>query len=132
MIKLILGLCTKCNSNSTRDEAPGTFDPDPNPAFNYYVKKCVFKWTFDFLFIKLFPLFFFYYFLKTFFSAQGLLSQPDTSVTRDCIAICKQTSSCISFTVGNGLDRANIKRDREKEAKRDMYIYIETALLVRY
>ena len=25
--------------------------------------------------------------------------QPDTSVTRDCIAICKQTSSCVSFTV---------------------------------
>jgi len=32
-------------------------------------------------------------------TSQGLLSQPDTSVTRDCIAICKQTSSCISFTV---------------------------------
>ena len=33
-------------------------------------------------------------------TSQGLLSQPDTSVTRDCIAICKQTSSCTSFTVG--------------------------------
>ena len=33
-------------------------------------------------------------------TSQGLLSQPDTAVTRDCIAICKQTSSCSSFTVG--------------------------------
>ena len=33
-------------------------------------------------------------------SSQGLLSQPDTSVTRDCIAICKQTGACNSFTVG--------------------------------
>ena len=33
-------------------------------------------------------------------TSQGLLSQPDTSVTRDCIAICKQTSACSSFTVG--------------------------------
>ena len=29
-----------------------------------------------------------------------LLTQPDTSVTRDCIAICKQSSACSSFTVG--------------------------------
>ena len=29
-----------------------------------------------------------------------LLTQPDTSVTRDCIAICKQSSACTSFTVG--------------------------------
>ena len=29
-----------------------------------------------------------------------LLTQPDQSVTRDCIAICKQSSACSSFTVG--------------------------------
>ena len=36
-------------------------------------------------------------------TSQGLLSQPDTSVTRDCIAICKQTSACSSFTVGKSV-----------------------------
>ena len=30
-------------------------------------------------------------------SSQGLLSQPDTSVTRDCIAICKQTGKSPKF-----------------------------------
>ena len=33
-------------------------------------------------------------------TSRGLLTQPDTSVTRDCIAICKQSSNCNSFTVG--------------------------------
>jgi hypothetical protein len=32
-------------------------------------------------------------------TSRGLLTQPDTSVTRDCIAICKQSSNCNSFTV---------------------------------
>ena len=36
-------------------------------------------------------------------TSRGLLTQPDTSVTRDCIAICKQSSNCNSFTVGKGL-----------------------------
>eukprot|EP00095_Tigriopus_kingsejongensis_P000115 maker-scaffold983_size73474-snap-gene-0.8 protein:Tk00115 transcript:maker-scaffold983_size73474-snap-gene-0.8-mRNA-1 annotation:"PREDICTED: uncharacterized protein LOC100909276" len=31
--------------------------------------------------------------------SRGLLTQPDTSVTRDCIAICKQSANCQSFTV---------------------------------
>ena len=31
---------------------------------------------------------------------RGPLTQPDTSVTRDCIAICKQSAACNSFTVG--------------------------------
>ena len=33
-------------------------------------------------------------------NSRGLLTQPDTSVTRDCIAICKQSSACNIFTVG--------------------------------
>ena len=33
-------------------------------------------------------------------TSKGLLTQPDTSVTRDCIAICKQSGNCNSFTVG--------------------------------
>jgi hypothetical protein len=33
-------------------------------------------------------------------NSRGLLTQPDTSVTRDCIAICKQSSACNVFTVG--------------------------------
>ena len=33
-------------------------------------------------------------------TSKGLLTQPDTSVTRDCIAICKQSAKCNSFTVG--------------------------------
>ena len=33
-------------------------------------------------------------------TSKGLLTQPDTSVTRDCIAICKQSANCNSFTVG--------------------------------
>lgn len=32
-------------------------------------------------------------------NSRGLLTQPETSVTRDCIAICKQSSGCKSFTV---------------------------------
>ena len=39
---------------------------------------------------------------------QGLLSQPDTSVTRDCIAICKQTSACNSFTVGKTVTESQL------------------------
>ena len=31
---------------------------------------------------------------------RGLVTQEDTSVTRDCIAICKQSSACTTFTVG--------------------------------
>jgi hypothetical protein len=30
---------------------------------------------------------------------RGLVTQEDTSVTRDCIAICKQSSACTTFTV---------------------------------
>ena len=33
-------------------------------------------------------------------SSRGLLAQPESAVTRDCIAICKQSTSCTSFTVG--------------------------------
>ena len=33
-------------------------------------------------------------------NSRGLLTQPDPSVTRDCIAICKQSSACNVFTVG--------------------------------
>lgn len=36
-------------------------------------------------------------------NSRGLLTQPDTSVTRDCIAICKQSSACNIFTVGEFL-----------------------------
>ena len=36
-------------------------------------------------------------------TSRGLLTQPDTSVTRDCIAICKQSSNCNSFTVGKSI-----------------------------
>ena len=31
---------------------------------------------------------------------QGLVSQPGTAVTRDCAALCRQTSTCAAFTVG--------------------------------
>ncbi len=33
-------------------------------------------------------------------TSRGLLAQPESAVTRDCIAICKQSSTCTSFTVG--------------------------------
>ena len=33
-------------------------------------------------------------------NVRGLVTQEDTSVTRDCIAICKQSSACTTFTVG--------------------------------
>ena len=32
--------------------------------------------------------------------SSGLISQPDTAVTRNCLAICKQSANCNSFTVG--------------------------------
>jgi hypothetical protein len=31
---------------------------------------------------------------------QGLLHQPGTAVTRDCTAVCRQSTTCKAFTVG--------------------------------
>ena len=31
---------------------------------------------------------------------QGLVSQPGTAVTRDCAALCRQTTTCAAFAVG--------------------------------
>ena len=51
--------------------------------------------------------------------ARGLLTQPDTSVTRDCIAICKQSSSCNSFTVGECT-----AREEKKNANFVGYLFV--------
>ena len=42
-------------------------------------------------------------------TSKGLLTQPDTSVTRDCIAICKQSAKCNSFTVGKNYAHCKVE-----------------------
>ena len=42
-------------------------------------------------------------------TSKGLLTQPDTSVTRDCIAICKQSAKCNSFTFGKNYAHCRVE-----------------------
>ncbi|CAB4063246.1 unnamed protein product [Lepeophtheirus salmonis] len=52
---------------------------------------------------------------------RGLLSQPDTSVTRDCINICKQSSSCKAFSVDYKSSRCtSYDRDSTLKGRRQL------------